>query len=127
MAPERGVGFATQCLLLGQLGLGAASAWGPEWCPGHPDRAASRTDVPEALERTRLAAAAPGEGPPQVLGQAGLFLCFRAQCDHHAGGGACMWAVGGEQGPGWATPPLRWSQVLHQWSRGPTWEEAGPR
>lgn len=38
---------------------------GPAWCPGHPGGATSRTDVMEALECARLAAAAPGEGPPR--------------------------------------------------------------
>ena len=60
-----------------------------------------------------------------MLGRAGLSLCFRAPCDHHAGKGAVVW-VGG-RGQGGRPHPLRWSQVLGWQSRGPAWEEAGPR
>lgn len=59
----------------------------------------------------------PWGGAPEVLGQAGLSLCFRATCDQHAGRGARVWA--GDRGQGGRPYSLRWSQVLRQQSRGP--------
>ena len=73
--------------------------WGPAWCPGHPDGAASRADVMEALERDCLAAAAPGEGPPRCWAR----LACPSASGHRvtttlAKGPVCGWGAGARVG-----------------------------